>query len=407
MNNKQIDALIRAGDNAMKCIDDGLYLRIARGKPSWVVKYSLGGKRSQIALPNAYPNMSISEAKMAALQIREQVKLNIDPKSKRKAAELKSIRTVNQLFEDWHQNYLIRNFKHPEIPARYYRKEMKRHIGVIVVSEVTPQHIRLIIDSIVASGRQSVANKALLYAKQMFNHAIKLNLTAYNPAQAFTPKDAGGTEHSRTRALQTHEIQYAFSVLNQQRDIFTRDNYLACCLLLCLGCRKGELISAKWEQFDLENKIWNCVTNKKRKDTPNETIIVPLSDLVICWLKELQVRAAGSSYVFPARRASKRREYISDDTLNHALAKIFGLKVDSKKSPYPNFLPDIEPFTVQDLRRTCRSLLAELGINEQIAERCLNHKIQGVMGVYDRHNYYQERKSALKKLSDLVEPLLP
>ena len=63
MNNKQIDALIRAGNNVMKCIDDGLYLRIARGKPSWVVKYSIGGKRSQIALPNAYPNMSISEAK--------------------------------------------------------------------------------------------------------------------------------------------------------------------------------------------------------------------------------------------------------------------------------------------------------------------------------------------------------
>ncbi len=335
MNNKQIDALIRAGNNTMKCVDDGLYLRIARGKPSWVVKYSIGGKRSQIALPNAYPSMSISEAKMAALQIREEVKLNIDPKSKRKAAELKSIRTVNQLFEDWYQSYLIKNFKHPDIPARYYRKEMKRHIGVMAVSEVTPQHIRLIIDTVVSSGRQSAANKTLQYAKQMFNHAIKLNLTSYNPAQAFTPKDAGGTEHSRSRALQKHEIHYAFTILNQQSHIFTRDNYLACCLLLCLGCRKGELISAKWEQFDLENQTWHCITNKKRKDAPTETIVIPLTKLVISWLEELCVRSAGSAYVFPARRASKRRGYISDDTLNHALAKIFGMKVDSKKKALP------------------------------------------------------------------------
>ncbi len=62
---------------------------------------------------------------------------------------------------------------------------------------------------------------------------------------------------------------------------------------------------------------------------------------------------------------------------------------------------------MHDLRRTCRSLLAEIGINEQIAERCLNHKIQGLIGIYDRHNYYEDRKSALQKLSDLVEPLLP
>ncbi|WP_157371820.1 Arm DNA-binding domain-containing protein [Vibrio sp. MEBiC08052] len=51
MNNKQIDALIRQGDSVMLTVDTGLYFRIARGKASWVVKYTLGGKRSQIGLP--------------------------------------------------------------------------------------------------------------------------------------------------------------------------------------------------------------------------------------------------------------------------------------------------------------------------------------------------------------------
>ncbi|HIF9181214.1 TPA: hypothetical protein ACX6R0_002400 [Photobacterium damselae] len=54
MNNKQLDVLIRSGKNTMKSIGDGLYFRIAKVKPSWVVRYSIGKTRAQIALPKAY-----------------------------------------------------------------------------------------------------------------------------------------------------------------------------------------------------------------------------------------------------------------------------------------------------------------------------------------------------------------
>ena len=62
----------------------------------------------------------------------------------------------------------------------------------------------------------------------------------------------------------------------------------------------------------------------------------------------------------------------------------------------------IEHFTIHDLRRTCRSLLASLGVPGHIAERCLNHKVKGVEGIYDRYDYLGERREALQKLGDLV-----
>ena len=37
-----------------------------------------------------------------------------------------------------------------------------------------------------------------------------------------------------------------------------------------------------------------------------------------------------------------------------------------------------------------------------IAELCLNHKIPGVEGVYDRHEYYEGRKEALQKWADAL-----
>ncbi len=407
MNNKQLDALIRAGNDVREALGGGLYFRISCKTPTWVVRYTILGKRAQITLPLAYPLMSITDAKIEALKIVGNAKLGIDPKSERKKEELKEIRTVDQLFEDWYQSDLLKNLKHPNIPARYYRKEMKRHIGVMTIKDVTPQHIRRIVDDIVESDRLSIANKTLLYAKQMFNHAIKLNLTSYNPAQAFTPKDAGGAEQSCDRALTLSEIKYAFRILREQNHICTRDNYLAYCLLLCLGCRKGELIAAKWEHFALDDKIWHCRPNKLKKNAPPpKPVAIPLPTQILPWIEELKVRAAGSEYVFPSRRRSKRRSYISDDTMNRPLSKLFGREVNSNNQPYPNMLSEIEYFKIHDLRRTCRSLLAELGTPEHIAERCVNHKLKGVVGIYGRHNYFDERKEALNKLADLVTPYL-
>ena len=62
----------------------------------------------------------------------------------------------------------------------------------------------------------------------------------------------------------------------------------------------------------------------------------------------------------------------------------------------------VEHFTVHDLRRTFRSLLASLSVPGHVAERCLNHKLKGVEGIYDRYDYLNERAEALCLLSDLL-----
>ncbi|WP_239059056.1 hypothetical protein [Colwellia sp. Arc7-D] len=48
-------------------------------------------------------------------------------------------------------------------------------------------------------------------------------------------------------------------------------------------------------------------------------------------------------------------------------------------------------------------MLAEIGIPSHIAERCLNHKIKGVEGIYDRYDYFEERKDALGQLFDALD----
>ena len=59
-------------------------------------------------------------------------------------------------------------------------------------------------------------------------------------------------------------------------------------------------------------------------------------------------------------------------------------------------------FTTHDFRRTARTHLAALGVDPHVAERCLNHKLKGVEGIYNRHDYFAERNAALAGWGQLL-----
>jgi integrase len=66
----------------------------------------------------------------------------------------------------------------------------------------------------------------------------------------------------------------------------------------------------------------------------------------------------------------------------------------------------MEHFTYHDLRRTARSAMSRAGVPADHAERVLNHALQGVRHVYDRHSFAGEKRDALERLAALVERIL-
>lgn len=402
MNHAQLKSLVKTGVVGMTAVDKGLYIRIAEsGVAFWVFRYSANGKRRQIIIGKfGHPpeGLALTEARDLVAQKRADVRNGLDPLAEKKRSKTSKLQTVNDIATDW-LSQCEKRLENPQIPKRVYRNEISPSIGELKVSQVKSMDILIILRKIADSGRPSISNDALMYLKQIFNHAIKLGLTNNNPAIPFSIKDAGGTEKSRTRALSFSELEVFFACCQKYSNIFTRDNYIAVFILVALGVRKTELTAAKWIEFDLVKRVWNLDATRTKTRT---NIRIPLPESLIPFLNELKTRSCGSEYLFPNRRASKRRGYISDDTLNHALNKMFGKKVDSDKAPYPNILgaAGLEYFVVHDLRRTFRSLLAEIRVPPHIAERCLNHKLKGVEGIYDRYDYFDERNEAINKLID-------
>ncbi|MEI2605289.1 integrase arm-type DNA-binding domain-containing protein [Erwinia aphidicola] len=397
---KAVQSLIKAGGVGKFGDERGLYLKIPpKAEPYWMLRYTAHTKRREITLGKV-SMVSLSEARSLAENVRRKVMAGDDPIAERKLSRPALLTTVNDLFEDWHKE-LIKRLKYPGIPERVYRKDIAPTISRLALCKVTPIDVRAILQNITESGRPTIANDALLYMKQLFNHGIKLGLIQNNPAAAFKVNDAGGVENSRERALCLEEINRVFQIFRENSDSFSRDNYLACALLILLAVRKSELTEAPWKEFDLNEKKWFL---PKERSKSGVGIVIPLPELAIDILNELKVRACGSEFVFPNRRMSKSK-HMAKDTLNRALAKLFGIEPGKKKQPQ-NVMGDIEYFTVHDLRRTSRSILASLSVPPHVAERCLNHKLKGVEGIYDRYDYFEEKKEALQRVDLAIRAVI-
>lgn len=383
----------RSGKPVLLSDGDGLYLRKqTRDGASWTLRYRFAGKEHWLTLGN-YPDMALAQARVEARQARVLLDQQRNPLNVRRAAldEERQKGSFKALCEDWYRAEVQeRGLKHPGVPRRYLDKYLVPKLGRMAASEVTPADVARLLDSI--KGRApTAANDLLRFTRRIFAFGVRRRLVTSNPAADFSPRlDAGGTERPRSRALSFDEIARLFERMRETPN-FGEDNLLAIKLLLALCARKGELLGARWEEFDLDGNtqagaVWHLPATRTKT---SEGLDIPLAPAVVEWLEALRALSAGSEYVFPKRRRDPRERvpHMGIDTLNVALGRV--------KHSLPHF-------TLHDLRRTARTHLAALGIRREVAERCLGHKLRGIEGTYDRHDYFKERRAALARWVQLL-----
>lgn len=399
----QIRAWIRSGERFEGRADgDGLYLSFpaSASAPVWKFRYRFAGKQ-RIMNMGSFASLSIAKARETARELSAKVALGHDvagEKQERKREAIEKIEaekaawTVNQLCDQFYERVIVPKWKHADIVRRRIENDIKPKLGKMKAEDVKPRDIDDMLQAIVKRGAPTVANDVLRWTKRIFNFAIKRHIVENNPASAFDPSDAGGKEESRERWLTSEEIIKLFAAMRDMLGSFSIENLYAIRLLLLLAVRKEELVAAPWAEFDLDKAIWHLPEERTKTSA---AIDIPLPPMAVETLKELHRLANGSKYVFPARKMQHRMiPHIDLNTLNAALAKHIRPK-----------LKDVENFTIHDFRRTARTHLAALGVDPFVAERCLNHKIKGVEGIYNRHDYFDERKDALCKWAKMLSAL--
>jgi integrase len=399
LSDVQIRAWMKAGNRFEgKSDGGGLYLRFrgADAVPSWRFRYSIGGEPRVMHL-GSYGELSLADARKTAKELRARVLLGHDvagekvDRIKTAKARIEADRnamTVAKLADEYFEDKILGRWKHPNIVRSRIEKDIKPAIGRLALVDVTPKHVKAMLESIVKRGAPTMANDVLRWVRRMFDYAIfRKHMIGTNPASGLDQTDAGGKETSRERALSCDELVTFLAAMRTAKG-FSVENALAVKLLLLLAVRKMELLGARWAEFDLDKAIWALPGERTKTGAPMD---IPLPAVAVEWLRELHRLAAGSEWVLPARKMQTRMvPHICESTIGVALAKV--------KHGLPHF-------TAHDLRRTACTHLAALGIPEHIAERVLNHKQKGVRKTYDRHNYLEERRAALDVWAGLLVQL--
>lgn len=386
---------IRAGERFEGRSDgDGLALCWPKryAAPFWKFRYRFQGKQRVMRL-GSYASVSLAKAREEARRQAAKVALGYDVAGEKQARKKearakieaeKSAQTVGQLADEYFERMILGRWKHPNIVRSRIEKDIKPNIGKLRIEDVKPLHIDAMLKSIVKRGAPTVANDVLRWTRRMFDYAVKRHMVTYNPAFAFGLSDAGGQEKPRERALSADELICLFAAMREAKG-FSVENGLTVKLLLLLAVRKMELLAARWEEFDLEAGVWYLPAERTKTEHGQH---IPLPAAAVEWLQELRRLALGSSWVLPARKMQERMlPHVAESTLSVALAKV---------------KHGLEHFTVHDFRRTARTHLAMLGVSPHVAERCLNHKLKGVEGVYNHHDYFNERKAALDAWAALL-----
>jgi integrase len=144
------------------------------------------------------------------------------------------------------------------------------------------------------------------------------------------------------------------------------------------GQRPYELASSKWNSVNFESKTLLITSDISKNKRPH---LIPLTDSAIAILANQQADSA-SDFIFPHRFDAE--QHINLDSLSKAISRY------RDKSDIRSFIP-------RDIRRTCKTLMGELGISKSIRDRLQNHALQDVSSKhYDRYEYMPEKLRALE-----------
>ncbi|MDD1607077.1 MAG: tyrosine-type recombinase/integrase [Methylococcaceae bacterium] len=398
LNDIQIKNWIKNNERfESKADGDGLCLSYRHNflTPRWNFRYRFAGKQ-RITNIGTYGQLTLADARKKAKELRARVSLGYDvasEKQERKTSAIdkinasKNAQTFGQLADIYYDKMIVGRWKNPSVIKSRIDKDIKPLIGNLAVEDVKPAHIDTMLQTIILRGSPTVANDILRWTKRIFDYAIKRHLVEHNPAAAFNRSDAGGKGVARERVLSKAELVSLFEAM-RNTESFTPTNLLTVKLLLLLAIRKSELVRARRDEFDLNAGVWNLPADRTKTST---AITIPLSTQAVETLRAIMVLSEGSEWLLPARKMQSRKvPHIHENTINMALEKVKRLMDDSAD------------FCVHDFRRTARSHLAALGVDSHIAERCLNHKLKGIEGVYNHHDYLDERRKALDLWAGLL-----
>ena len=371
------------------------------GSKSFVFRFYRDSKRVFMLL-GKFPELSLTNARAKAKQHGAMLKEGLDPKEelcntikvKQQAKkEEDSKGTVRQLFYSYTKQMEKDGKRTFKAVLTALEKEVYPHVpSVTKAKDVTPQDIILILSHMIRRGAVIQSNRVRSYLMAEFNHGVKhdndpVNYIEdakfgllFNPV-ASIPKQKNA-EKVGDHYLSTQELQQLLWDMENEHTQFRMGHDVRNLISLCFytgGQRPYELVASKFENVNWDRKTILITADVSKSKRPH---LVPLTDTAMKILNDQMSNSNGSEFIFPHRFDLKK--HLRTDSLAQGIAR------------YRSSC-DVRPFIPRDIRRTCKTLMGELGISKHIRDILQNHALQDVSSKhYDRYEYENEKRIALE-----------
>jgi len=326
-----------------------LMLQVRKSSKTWLVRRRINGKTSVTTL-GKHPDFNLRQARLEASKLTNAISI--------------STFTVGELVTKYMNEVVNIKHKQPQLTQGYMDRAVLPTLEARKVRDITRPDLVSLIQNYAKRGART-ADQLRSNLNKLFSYAVELGHRDDNPMSEVTSRITGYKPNPRDRVLADHEIKDMWAWKNPPKG-WQRTEANVCVLrfLLLTGlriseARKGHQDGDKWivpKEISKNGKAhWVHLTETAKEQLPLPTCT---QTNIQAWLKRQQ----------------------GEDNSNR--------------------------FTSHDLRRTCATRMADNGIEPFIVERVLNHKLEGVMAVYNHAEYEKERIHASQKMEHIVLGIL-
>lgn len=386
------------------------------GAKAYVYRYRLGGRATKQRTPTIgkIGLFTPDAARKIALDFAEKVRGGIDPVEEKKASlDAKAQRKkaeVELAFKTYYRTYLDRRVK-VEVPKSYPFMEsiLRLHAAPKLadkpIDKITRKDLVGVIDAI-PSDQPAVRRQVYLILSKLFKWAVGRDDIAASPMIGMNAPSAA---NARDRVLTDWELGLVLNASKAMGMVFGAFFEL----LAITGQRRSEVAGLDWSELNREERLWTLPEGRCKNGV---THLVPLSTAAIAILDRLSGTGQQTKPTWPSKGlvfTTTGKTPISGFSRAKKLLDAAMLKTAKAEAIEAGEAPEtveIADWRIHDLRRTMATGFQKLGVRFEVTEATLNHisgmSRAGVAGVYQQHDWKEEKREALEKWAEHCEALL-
>ena len=298
----------------------GMYLLVQpNNNKYWRLDYRFGGKRKTLAL-GVYPQVSLKAAREKREEAKRQLSDGIDPGHSRKIEKLTGAANAGTTFRAVAEELIEKMVREERAKVtidktKWVFEFAYPYFGDRPIAEITAPEILLALKSVEGRGKYETAKRLRSKIGQVFRLAVATGRAERDPTTDLRGAITAPTVKHYATITDPKEIGALLGAIDGYTGHLT--TRLALQLIALTFVRPGELRHGEWQEFDLENAVWEIPAAKMKMRRLHR---VPLSVQALDILNVLKPLTGTGPYLFPS--ISNFHKPMSENTLTGALRRL-------------------------------------------------------------------------------------